>query len=164
MNRQFARCGLLVVGMMALAVGFSLAAAACSCAAPGTPEDALEAADAVFSGRVIGLRLEPQTPEDPTISFMPEDLLATFIVSLVWKGTLEQETVVRTTFTCCVCGYAFQIGETYLVYAYGDESGIRTSVCTRTKPIALAKDDLDVLGPGQHVEIEEAVEGEASAG
>ena len=117
----------------------------------------------VFSGRVIGLQLEPQEPADPTLSFRPEDLVTTFAVSSVWKGSLGQETVVRTKFTCCACGYRFQIGETYLVYAFANKSGLRTSVCTRTNPIGMAQEDLDAHGPGQAVEVEETVEGDTSA-
>ena len=45
------------------------------------------------------------------------------------------------------CGYDFQIGETYLVYADDDEetSVLTTGVCTRTKRLSDAGDDLAYL-------------------
>jgi hypothetical protein len=45
------------------------------------------------------------------------------------------------------CGYDFQIGETYLVYADGDEESdiLSTGVCSRTKRITDAGEDLGFL-------------------
>ncbi|MDQ3706352.1 MAG: hypothetical protein M3437_14280 [Chloroflexota bacterium] len=65
------------------------------------------------------------------------------------------------------CGYVFNPGDTYLVYAYSSHPGspvffignlrveipigtkqFGTSICTRTVPLALAAQDLAQLGPG----------------
>ena len=45
------------------------------------------------------------------------------------------------------CGYAFETGETYLVYASGDVADLRTGICTRTRRVADAASDLSALGP-----------------
>ena len=44
------------------------------------------------------------------------------------------------------CGYAFQQGETYLIYARGDKAGrYSTGICDRTRRISEAAEDLDYL-------------------
>jgi hypothetical protein len=44
------------------------------------------------------------------------------------------------------CGYAFQPGETYLIYARGDKAGrYSTGICHRTRRISEASEDLDYL-------------------
>jgi hypothetical protein len=44
------------------------------------------------------------------------------------------------------CGYAFQEGETYLIYARGDKAGrYSTGICDRTRRISEAAEDLDYL-------------------
>lgn len=47
------------------------------------------------------------------------------------------------------CGYPFMVGRRYLVYAATNSRGLSTSYCTPTKPLAEAKADLAILGPGQ---------------
>ena len=132
----------------------SVSTLGCSCAPPPELSVAVGQADAVFAGRVVGLTLNPASPEDPTSSFMPEDLVVTFVVSRVWKwptgeagdGITRMTAIVMTAFTCCVCGYPFEIGETYLVFAQGDADSLRTSICTRTVHWAEASEDVDALG------------------
>jgi hypothetical protein len=144
------RIGLLLAAAVMLAVvgGAQWATQACSCAAPPDPAGARNEASAVFAGRVIGLELIPHFSEDPTVSFAIEDLLVRVAVSAVWKGNLETTTSVYTAFTCCVCGYPFEIGETYLIYADVTGDHLHTSVCTRTAKLADAAEDLAFLGPG----------------
>ncbi|MGI0082397.1 MAG: hypothetical protein ACREAG_03720 [Nitrosopumilaceae archaeon] len=54
-----------------------------------------------------------------------------FDVQRVWKGPIEKTIIVSTAISSASCGYEFQEGETYLVYAYGKES-LQTGLCTRT--------------------------------
>ena len=53
----------------------------------------------------------------------------------IWKGELEGLFYTEIGIACCVCGYHFEQGETYLLYLYGpDEHGnYTTSSCSRTK-------------------------------
>jgi len=136
-----------VVGLVFfLTVVVPIGVLACSCAPPPEVATAFSQADAVFSGRVIGLELVPRFDEDPTVSFVIEDLRVKFAVTSCWKGKVTPETILHTTFTCCVCGYRFEIGESYIVYASVDDGTLRTSICTRTKPLLYAEEDLTVLG------------------
>jgi hypothetical protein len=41
------------------------------------------------------------------------------------------------------CGFGFQIGETYLVYAYEHQGKISTGICTRTRLLSKAAEDME---------------------
>ena len=125
-------------------LGASFAAAACSCAPPPDIDQALESADAVFAGRVIAMELVPDA--DPAIGVSMEHLRVTIAVHSAWKGEIAEQATVYTAFTCCVCGFRFEIGEEYLVYAYGQDGVHRTSICDRTKRLEAAGEDLEQLG------------------
>lgn len=43
------------------------------------------------------------------------------------------------------CGYAFQPGETYLIYARANAGRYSTGICNRTRPLDQATEDLDYL-------------------
>jgi hypothetical protein len=45
------------------------------------------------------------------------------------------------------CGFAFEVGQVYLVYATGATDDLRASICSRTRAAADAGPDLAVLGP-----------------
>ncbi len=48
-----------------------------------------------------------------------------------------------------ICDYHFALNETYLVFANGSESELRTHAYSDTRPLgSLSKDFLDVLGKG----------------
>ncbi len=91
----------------------------CRCAEDNRPTwDAIYEADAVFTGRVV------------TITRRSGTLSVQFEVDQLWKGVIEVEKVVSTPHHSC--GWRFQTGESYLVYAYGNERGLYTHLCTRT--------------------------------
>jgi hypothetical protein len=43
------------------------------------------------------------------------------------------------------CGYSFERGRSYVVYAYQDKDGLVASLCTRTAPLERAQADLAYL-------------------
>jgi hypothetical protein len=47
------------------------------------------------------------------------------------------------------CGYRFEVGARYLVFAYGDDAKLETNICQRTKELAQAAEDLKLLGKGK---------------
>lgn len=136
------------LGILGLMVGTAaIVGMACSCASEADALLALEKADAVFAGRVVALELVTRFDEDPTVSFTTEDLMVTVAVHSRWKGDAADQMVLYTAFTCCVCGFSFQIGEEYLIYAYANEDGtLRTSMCSRTAILEGASADLVLLG------------------
>ena len=113
-------------------------AEACSCVAPPAPKVALQRSTAVFEGKVVALERKPELHR----------LTARFEVSRVWKGELTTRAEVSTIDVGSMCGYGFEVGSSYVVYAAGEATGLSTSACTRTKVSADAKDDLTALGAG----------------
>ena len=117
---------------------------ACSCAQLPPPLDFLEASDAVFSGRVLSVEGIP-LQNDPDGIDVP--VKVTFQVSKVWKGPSDGTLVVETSLEGASCGLGriFRIDEEYLIYAFGEESELRTDLCTRTTQISNAQEDLAEL-------------------
>lgn len=121
------------------------AANACSCV-PTTPQQSLKNSNAVFAGKVINIAHE--SSKNPEVSASWGEFKIRFEVSKVWKGKIEKQQVVLTSDSSAACGYSFEKGKEYLVYASDQESTIRTGLCSGTKPLANAQTDLAVLGRG----------------
>lgn len=115
----------------------------CSCLPLPPPGEALAQADAVFAGTVVSVETRGG-----------DGGMGTHEVRLVptrrWKGAAGDTVVVRTPDNSAACGVAFSPGEAYLVYASGGEDGLRVSLCSRTRPLAGADDEVAALGePGR---------------
>lgn len=111
-------------------------ARACDCDVPGVKES-IEQAAAIFSGEVVKLeRLKDQS------------LRATIKVASAWKGEVGKSVEVTTAPDGGVCGYDFREGESYLVYARKerDSDDLTTDICTRTRTLREAEEDLKALG------------------
>jgi hypothetical protein len=93
----------------------------CSCQRPVPPLQALAEAAVVFSGRVIAFG-----PVEPF------NKRATFDVSAIWKGPIAETIDVFTSADSAGCGIDFQVSAEYLVYAWEDETGFFTHLCSRT--------------------------------
>ena len=120
-------------------------ASACSCAPPGSSVEGLTIAAAVFTGKVVGFA-EPISGFGPISSADP--IKVTFQVYTVWKGSVSQTTNISTARSGSSCGYTFEKGGEYIVYAHGLENDLSVSLCSRTQPLANAEDDLAELGIG----------------
>ena len=121
-----------------LAGALPLAAYACSCVPPPPPKQSLDNASAVFSGKV--------TKTEKT----DFQLKATIQVENVWKGDVTETTVVTTCSNGACCGFGFAEGESYLIYAFKPANAdFSANMCSRTKRLADAGDDLKELGAGQ---------------
>jgi hypothetical protein len=115
-------------------------ARACSCLPPPPPTIALEQSDFVFEGRAFSTRVVGQMAE------------FSFEVDRVWKGDVEAQLSLQTAQNSAACGRNYQIGQSYLIYArHGSEGAIFDGLCSRTRTIAAAGEDLEHLGPGRDV-------------
>ncbi|HEY0606178.1 MAG TPA: hypothetical protein VGD58_24870 [Herpetosiphonaceae bacterium] len=112
---------------------------ACSCIMPGTPQEEITRSDAVFSGKVT--QLTPTKALDGT-----EAIKVSFEVGQVWKGQIPQELLVETSSSSASCGYSFESGKEYLVYAYSNEGQLSVGLCSRTALLADAQEDVTALG------------------
>lgn len=122
--------------------GIPHAAEACSCLPPPPPHEALEQSAAVFEGRAAAIA---EVADGPLADRRYELEVLRF-----WKGELGDTVTITTASSSAACGRSYEIGEIYLVYAVQDpESGeLRDYLCSRTRPLRGADEDLAVLGPG----------------
>ena len=117
-------------------------AAACSCMESALPCGSL-AGSTVFIGTVQArLNATPERasgyPDSPSYSFE-------FAVVEALAGVTNAKVTVRTAQDEGACGYAFEVGESYLVYASPVAGGYATGLCSRTRRLADARDDLILL-------------------
>jgi len=108
----------------------------CKCGQP-TIESSFEKVPLIFTGEVIKL--------DP--------FRAVLKVEKMWKGELTEEIVLLTggrrdtggNVVVNSCDFRYALGERYLVYASGSGNELKASVCSRTRRLEVAADDLRVL-------------------
>ncbi len=123
---------------------------------PARPKEAFNQATAVFSSEVATITpgpLEWQVSRFfPYLYTYPNSLRVTFQVDEVWKGTPYQNLVVSTpTYSC---GYSFQVGKKFLVYASGSEDQLHTGLCSGTSFYSQSTASLAFLGRGQPAMVE----------
>ena len=149
-----------------LAVLFFLSRAsrldACSCEGPGTPCHAAGQSAAAFAGTVVEITFVPaQFPVEATAASVARRLAGREpggfarikpgfrivrmrlgeVLSGVAPGQNEIEIV--TGLGDGDCGYPFRPGVEYVVYASKNAEGrLATSICSRTRPLAQAAEDL----------------------
>ena len=118
-------------------------ASACSCAMPPGSQDALADSDAVFSGEVVAVEQGTATASGPGNDTV------TLRASEVWKGPQRETLEVRTPSQGMACGYHFEKGQEYLVYAYTGKQGLEVDSCGATKSLSKADRNLAALGEGE---------------
>lgn len=124
-----------------LVAGWTQVAEACRChQRPRRSEEAFEQAAVVFRGRV------KQFHDYNVYDQSRNDAKASITVLESWKGGLPhgESVVIRTPAgKCC---YRFVEEKEYLVYASRTPAGaLETDICTRTRPVDEAKEDLVFL-------------------
>lgn len=107
---------------------------ACSCIDNGC---GIDQGDAVLLGTVVSKQVADNHNADGTM-FSPVPSIVRFSVQEAFRGVQGSEVDVATTEGCCACGYPFEIGHSYLVFAsrYGGE--LTTGTCTLTQPAVTA--------------------------
>ena len=116
-------------------------ACACSCLPPGPPKSELDRSEAVFAGKVMRIRRKNS------------EVRVKFKVMTSWKGEVNKKQVITTQINSAACGYSFERGQQYLVYASKLGSNLlSTNICSRTKLLANAQEDVSELGEGSPVE------------
>ncbi|MCG8603449.1 hypothetical protein MJD09_00405 [bacterium] len=114
---------------------FPKTAVACSCIAPGPPAEEFKQADAVLTGVVTSFTDAGEHERKATLSLIK-----------VWKGDFKRLDEIRTGPHSAACGYDFQVGVSYVIYANEDDTGkFHTHFCTRTARVQDAAEDLAYL-------------------
>jgi len=109
---------------------------ACSCVPQGSQsietqvKEAYTNSTAVFVGEVV------EVIEKPDV-YITE---VKFKDVKSWKNEFKDAVVIKTGRGGGDCGYEFEVGKKYLVYADGDKNKLRTNICTRTSAFESNKD------------------------
>ncbi len=159
MSRPLAALTSVVLAVLGFVFLIPDCASACLCVgAEGSKKeivkDALSDSEAVFSGEVVDFENTPNITmmEGEMVTMMGGNTAtatATLRVSEVWKGPERQTMQIGTAPNDGVsCGYPFEEGKEYLVYASGKQDP-EASGCSETKPLSEAGADLALLGDGQ---------------
>jgi hypothetical protein len=109
---------------------------ACSCAGPRPASEVYQESDAVFVGKAVDIKSKDHFN------------IVQFDVDMAWKGVPEGTVLVKTAESSATCGYDFEQGQNYLVYAHNSSNYLSTGTCGRTQPFEGAFQDLAYLGPG----------------
>lgn len=161
--------GLLIAGALFLA---PTRAIACSCAATKPPQEAVNAADAVFRGVIVAVeRAEPawrrsmraagcslkhllggqaadacMFEADEARHWENYGFVATFRVTSVWKGAQLRELRVRSHEPGGgSCGLGWAVGDEWVIYANGPGL-LSTSGCSRSAYSEHASEESRLLG------------------
>lgn len=116
-------------------------ATACSCMSSGPPCQGFFQVDAVFAGMVTTISEVEGSPD-----LLYDRRLVRLAVERGFRGIEGATAEVLTGMGGGDCGYDFKTGERYLVYADRNQEGrLTTGICSRTRPIAEAADDLKFI-------------------
>ncbi|HKP71227.1 MAG TPA: hypothetical protein VJV05_18230 [Pyrinomonadaceae bacterium] len=113
---------------------------ACTCRFnPNPPCRAADEADVVFDGVVLSVeRVESDSGPSLRRRF-------TLKIKNAYKGSLGKTVTVYTGIGDSDCGYRFRVSKRYLVYAYQSEGRLTTGICTRTRELKNASEDITFL-------------------
>ena len=133
-----------------LLLGFTLlsgTAHGCICAEHIAPCQGYWDASVVFEGVVTEISSRPAETRQGEGTGTPAEAIIHFTAEKYYRDNRGAEVQVSTGFGGGDCGYPFRIGERYLVYVqiYKGRQDLSTSICTLTKPLSEAKQDLDYI-------------------
>jgi hypothetical protein len=115
---------------------------ACSCSAPVTTAEALNRSTSVFRGRVVKITI----PTSDWIGLTRTGAhRVTFQISRQWKGPTTETAIVVTRLTTEGCGFPFEEQKEYLVYVVAELKHTQTGICTGTKGVADAEEEMEEL-------------------
>ena len=134
------------------AIAFS-EAQACTCAVgdgPACQETWRKSVDAVFLGRVENIELTHGRPifasDAMSMTMMGGLLRVTIAVEEAYRGSSEKTLQVYTAASSAACGYEFQKGRSYLIFAsMTKDSRLTVSLCSATRPENRAEEDITYL-------------------
>jgi hypothetical protein len=115
--------------------------------------------DAIFEGTVKSVELKWVLKDANVGGLVPADLdedeptlYVTLDVSHFYKGAERKDVLLTTGIGGGDCGFDFEIGEQYLVYAYADASShLSTGICSGTALLRESQSDLSYLRGEQAV-------------
>lgn len=107
---------------------------ACSCVVRGPICSEYWSTPILFWGKVVGI--EYHEVEDKQTTFTPDELLVHFEVTKQYRGQAGNPAIVHTPSQSSACGFEFQQGHEYLVYAFKPTGGsLTTGLCSGTHEV-----------------------------
>lgn len=120
-GRTLTACSLLA---SLVVIALAPEARACKCAHL-TVAQRVDAADAIFEGRVRNREQIELRDSD----FGDAGYRYDFDVVRVWKGRAVERRLVTSGLSSASCGIPYEVGETYLVVAFGSDEELLTDTC-----------------------------------
>jgi len=124
------------------------------CGGIRSPSDEVRRATAVFSGEAISQKFV-ESKDESARELGGGALVTKFKVTRWWKGGAAEEITIHTSAQRIDGGISmlaevvrFEVGEAYLVYAFGPTEELRNGLCSRTARSEGAEEDLRHLGKG----------------
>ena len=114
---------------------------ACSCRYGVPVCETFWATPLVFSGKV--LEIAPAQAKDKGRRTQGYGRFVTFSIAQTWKGEAGGTIQINTGMGGGDCGYNFVKGREYLVYAHGSGGKYSTGICSRTRRLSAAGEDLE---------------------
>lgn len=147
MRKSWTEMVVVMLAFIIITTGLTMSpkqAYACSCAMPASVAEELGRSDAVFDGTVVSgskpTKWFKQSSADPVVwSFQAHE---------VWKGQVSSAMKVKSAQSGASCGFEFQQGQRYIVYARDIGDGLEVSLCSRTALQTAASSDIAELGSG----------------
>lgn len=125
-------------------LAFPREAWACSCAESGAVQENKSRSDAVFEGTAVSVK----SSSFSLFGSPAKTVKAGFQVNEIWKGHVAPFIEVLTAGSGETCGYEFQEGERYLVYAAATGNSLEVSLCSGTILTSEANEQMTLLGSG----------------
>lgn len=122
---------------------FTINIFACQCDSLPTVWSAFDRSAVVFVGKAVNSNFKNSSAFEEYEKSSDEEMIYEFEVVNSFKG-VKNNTVKINLGEPNMCEFGFQIGETYLIYAYGkDEQNLRTGTfCSRNEKLIDAQDQL----------------------
>ncbi len=140
------RSGIFLFGILLTLALTAFDVNACTCGGSGSPCESLGSAEAVFAGTVISVRENKRAASTDRNNIDWHPVSFKFSIDHPYLGVTGTEVEVFTGTGGGDCGYQFQVGRRYLIYAYRSQNKLATSICSRTKSFESANEDLAFLG------------------
>ena len=140
------RTSIASIGLAALVfMGLPETVSACSCGREPPPCEAFSGAQAVFVGKVLDAAEQREVKNDDGATSVYDVGAIRFEVTESFSGVPGPRVVIYSGTGGGDCGYWFKRGVSYLVYAFGKADRLSTGICTRTRPVREAEEDLAFL-------------------
>lgn len=135
----------LAVLTLAMLLNAPDAAVACTCATSPSPCASVDAGTPIFVGTVLSIApVETSaTGSGPATRDVAVRIAAKDVLN--GPGAPDDTVTVMTPADGAACGYPFEVGTEYLVYAWSRGTTLFTGACTRTAPTTAAVEQLALL-------------------